>query len=86
MKLISLVINNNTAIVEIINKRFSRDINNNVMNNNTLLYTSYFIRKNKEVINEILEIKYIENYIYKDFESFYVLGSIVSGSSVTFDI
>lgn len=84
MKLISLTLNNSTVTIEITNKFHNKDINNNVTNNNTLLYTIKFIKKNKEVIKEILGMKYIENYIYKDLESFYILGDI-STTSITID-
>lgn len=86
MKVIKITFKSETIIVETINKSFSKVINSNQIEDNSLFYTYGFIKRNKEIINEIISIKYIENFIYKDFESFYVLGNILKCSSVNFDI
>ncbi len=86
MKVICLTIKSDTIIIKTENKHNLKETNNNVIVNNNLFYTPKFIKKNKEIINEIINIKYIENYVYKDFESFYIIGSILKCSSITFDI
>lgn len=86
MKILSLTIKNNLLIIKTLDMHYNRDVNSNVMVNDTLFYTQRFAKKNKEIINEIIGIKYIDDFVFEDFESFYLVGNILEYNNVTFDI
>ena len=86
MKVISIVIDNDAFLVEKVKIRSRNNVDNNQVVNNTFYYTEKYIKKNNDIVKEILSTKSIKRVIYKDFDSFLTLFSLINVSNIRFDV
>lgn len=86
MKVISIVINKDAFIIGKVKVKTRNNVNNGQVINNTFYYTEKYIKKNSEEVKELLSSKSVDKVIYKDFDSFIVLFSLVNVTNVKFDV
>lgn len=86
MKVISIVINNDTFLVGKVKLKSSNNVNNGQVVNNTFYYSEKYIKRNAEKVKDLLSTKSVDKVIYKDFDSFLVLFSLINVSFVKFDV
>jgi len=86
MKVISIVINNDTFLVKKVKVKNKNNVNSGQVVNNTFYYTERYVRKNEDSVVDILSTKSVDKVVYGDFESFFALFSLINVSHVVFDV
>lgn len=86
MKVISIVINNGAFLVQKVKIKNKNNVNNGQVVNNTFYYTEKYIKKNNEEVRELLSTKSVNSAVYKDFDSFLALFTIINVATIIFDV
>lgn len=82
MKVISIVINNDTFLVKKVKVKNKNNVNSGQVVNNTFYYTERYVRKNEDSVVDILSTKSVDKVVYGDFDSFFALFSLINVSHV----
>lgn len=88
MKVFCISLENDSFLIEKTSLKVNKfsNVNTNAFVNNSLYYTLNYIRFNKKTISEFLNSKNCSSAVYKDFDSFLVLSSLIVSVNIKFDL
>ncbi len=86
MKVISITINKSAFLVEKVKVKNKNNVDNGQVINNTFYYTEKYIKKHNEEVKELLSNKSVDKVVYKDFDSFFALFSLVNVTNINFNV